>query len=374
MDSPSTTPRRSARIQKLSPSSTSDQTNGPPATPSKTAKMAVRRSPFMPTYLEVILLTIYSVTLVVGSLVWLFDPVARAAPYNTTTQSHYANTAPSYFAKKSNIFNKFFVKQGWAWVTLSYLFFLFTHPSTGPVGSLAITSKRLRGILRYCMVTLWWIFVTQWFFGPPIIDRGFLLTGGQCDLVELADEGKVDMDNTRQFVTGVACKAVGGKWKGGHDISGHVFLLVLGSMFIFEEVLHVVSNSTRAREERTILMSDGAVKSAEVEADRDTVETSGHWTLGAKTVLGVAVLSLYMLLMTAAYFHTWFEKVCHKFSLEDHRLTVSSVHWPTCRIKWHLCCLFFATSDTCVARRDRTSWCIELWTWDRIKNICSTND
>src|SRR6202048_540630 len=112
MDPPSTTPHRSARIQKLSPSSTPNQTNGPPATPSKTAKMAVRKSPFMPTYLEVILLTIYSVTLVVGSLVWLFDPVARAAPYNTATQSHYANTAPSYFAKKSNVFNKFFVKQG----------------------------------------------------------------------------------------------------------------------------------------------------------------------------------------------------------------------------------------------------------------------
>ncbi|KAN0114989.1 Inositol phospholipid synthesis and fat-storage-inducing TM domain containing protein [Hyaloscypha variabilis] len=271
--------------------------------------MAARRSPFMPTYLETILLSLYPATLILGSLFALLDPVSRAAPYNTATQSHYANTAPSYFAKKNNVFNIFFVKQGWAWVTFSYLFFLFTHPSTGPVGSLSVTPKRIRGLLRYGIVTLWWIFVTQWFFGPAIIDRGFLLTGGQCDLVELADQGKVDVDNTRQFVTGVACKAVGGKWKGGHDISGHVFLLVLGSMFIFEEVLHVVSNSTRVKEERTIFMSDGAVKSAEVEAERAASESSGQWTLGAKIVLGVAALSLYMLLMTAAYFHTWFEKL-----------------------------------------------------------------
>ena len=152
--------------------------------------------------------------------------------------------------------------------------------------------------------------MTQWFFGPAIIDRGFLLTGGQCDLVEQADAGNVDMDSTRQFVTGVACKAVGGKWKGGHDISGHVFLLVLGSMFLFEEVLHVALRSARAKEDRTIFMNDGAVKSAEVESQVETsLATQGQWTLGAKIVLGVAGMSLYMLLMTAAYFHTWFEKV-----------------------------------------------------------------
>jgi hypothetical protein len=254
------------------------------------------------------LLSIYPTTLVVGSLFALLDPSARAAPYNATTQSHFASTAPSYFAKKSNIFNQFFVKQGWAWVTFSYFFFLFTHPSTGPTGSLAITPRRIRGALRWGIVTLWWFFVTQWFFGPAIIDRGFTLTGGQCELVELADAGHVDMDDTRQFVTGVACKAVGGKWKGGHDISGHVFLLVLGSMFLFEEVLHVAYRSARNKQERTVYMMDGAVKSAEVEAAR---EANGHgqWTLGSKIVLGVGGLSLYMLLMTAAYFHTWFEKV-----------------------------------------------------------------
>lgn len=149
--------------------------------------------------------------------------------------------------------------------------------------------------------------MTQWFFGPAIIDRGFLLTGGQCDLVQQADAGEIEMDDTRQFVTGVACKAVGGKWAGGHDISGHVFLLVLGSMFLFEEVLHVVLKSEKVKEERTVFMLDGAIKSADVEAQPGVEE--GRWTLGVKIVLGVAGLSLYMLLMTAAYFHTWFEKL-----------------------------------------------------------------
>jgi hypothetical protein len=260
------------------------------------------------------LLAIYPITLVAGSLFALLDPVARASPYNDLTQSHYANTAPSYFAKKTNVFNVYFVKRGWAWVTFAYYFFLFTHPSTGPPWTLKATLRRLRGMTRHAMVTVWWIFVTQWFFGPAIIDRSFILTGGQCELVQAAAEGKVDMDPGRQFVTGLACKSVGGKWKGGHDISGHVFLLVLGSMFLFQEVLHVTLKSVSRPESRVVSLSDGVVTSAEIEAklsaDLDlAARKEGQWTLGAKSALGVALLSVYMLLMTAAYFHTWFEKV-----------------------------------------------------------------
>lgn len=119
------------------------------------------------------------------------------------------------------------------------------------------------------------------------------------------------MDNRRQFLTGVACKAVGGKWSGGHDISGHVFLLVLGSMFLLQEIIHVTPRSPTTRDERTILMPDGAIKSADVETQPSVgvVADGSRWTLGVKIVVGVVILSLYMLLMTAAYFHTWFEKV-----------------------------------------------------------------
>lgn len=135
-----------------------------------------------------------------------------------------------------------------------------------------------------------------------------MLTGGQCDLVAEAEKGNIEMDDVRQFVTGFACKSVGGKWTGGHDISGHVFLLVLGSMFLFEEVSHAVLGSTTT-DQRTVYMVDGAVKGAAVEAQEAIVDVDGKWTLGVKFVLGVSGLSLYMLLMTAAYFHTWFEKV-----------------------------------------------------------------
>lgn len=249
----------------------------------------------------------YPVTLLIGSLFSILDPNARNSPYNPTTQSHFQSVAPSYFAKKNNIFNIFFVKRGWAWFTLSYIFFLFSHPSTGPSGY-QLSSKRLRGLIRFGMVTLWWIFVTQWFFGPPIIDRGFTLTGGFCELIDFGDTRSEYLEDKRFISTAVTCKAVGGQWKGGHDISGHVFLLVMGSMFLFEEVLHVALS--REKEERTILTQDGAIKSADIDSNkRFSKEATGVWTLGSKFAVGVAIMSLYMLLMTATYFHTWFEKL-----------------------------------------------------------------
>ncbi|KAI9740699.1 MAG: hypothetical protein M1818_004664 [Claussenomyces sp. TS43310] len=303
----SVTPRRSARIKEMLTPSPTPGSNG--STTAASQKPAYRPWPFRPTSIETILLVIYPATLVLGSLFALIDPSARNAPYSAVTQSHPSELAPSYFAKKSNLFNQIFVKRGWFWVTASFFLFLLTHPSTGPSRSLVLTPKRIQGAIRWGIVTLWWVLVTQWCFGPPLIDRGFTLTGGQCELVREADEGMVDMDGTRQLFTGMACKAVGGRWKGGHDISGHVFLLVLGSMFLFEEVLNVMMRMAGS-EERTIVMGDGAVKSAEAEASitEDAVVSGAKWNWGVKAVLGVGGLSLWMLLMTAAYFHTWFEK------------------------------------------------------------------
>ena len=144
--------------------------------------------------------------------------------------------------------------------------------------------------------------MTQWFFGPGLIDRGFTVTGGACELAERFEGEGGGME----FVTGQACKAVGGTWRGGHDISGHVFILVLGSAFLGLEVLSVV---VRGREERRVRWGDGRVGRVErVDGAEGEGEESGRWGVGA--VLGVMGMSWWMLLMTATFFHTWFEKVC----------------------------------------------------------------
>lgn len=299
------TTRRSAGAPIKSPTAMADTTRQANSSPP-------RNSPLLPTPTERLVALIFPLVLVFGTVFSLISPETRTAHYDAATQSHSQdpNFAPSYFARKSNLFNVVFVKRGWGWATFAFFFFLLTHPSGG-AGGLDITPRRLRAMLRWIAVTGWWFLVTQWCFGPPMIDRGFRWTGGKCDMVE--QEVIEGSPGVGDVFTAVACKAAGGKWKGGHDISGHVFLLVLGTCFLAQEIGWSVSRwSSRLNEERCVVMADGAVKSANVEAETPAGQGEGQYSLGigTKTALGVMALNLWMLLMTAIYFHTWFEKVC----------------------------------------------------------------
>jgi hypothetical protein len=299
---PSPTTRQHARI--TSTTTTHSSPNHPP-----------RNTPYLPTPTELALLALYPSLLAFGALFSLLSPETRNAPYDHTRQAHVqdAALAPSYFARKDNLFNVFFVKRGWAWITVSFFVFVFTHPAVKNN-----TTRMVRAGVRWGVVTTWWVFVTQWFFGPAIIDRGFRWSGGKCEVVEervftQGGEGA----GVKEVVTAAACKASGGSWRGGHDISGHVFLLVLGSFFLVQEVGWVAARWARyLREERSVVMHDGAVKGAGVEVDRrerqedgvvlTVLEALGH---GGKLAAAVVGLCGWMLLMTAIYFHTWFEKV-----------------------------------------------------------------
>lgn len=156
--------------------------------------------------------------------------------------------------------------------------------------------------------------MTQWAFGPGLIDRSFLLTGGVCELLEAEGEKRIAMGKgvgeMREIFTGAACKLAGGQWRGGHDISGHVFLLTLGSAFLGMEILPVVLRYAGLREERAVRNKEGVVGRAGpaiVIGDAEAEKEEGSGVGGAVVVAG---LSWWMLLMTAAYFHTWVEKVC----------------------------------------------------------------
>ncbi|KFY39634.1 hypothetical protein V495_05833 [Pseudogymnoascus sp. VKM F-4514 (FW-929)] len=324
------TPRRSSRLQgkstlSRSTSSTSGNSTGAPtpsrssssASPTPSATIATEsyavakptRSPYLPTYAESLLLALYPATLVFGSIFGLIDPATRASPYLDTHQSHDPALAPSYFAKKSNLVNVLFVKRGWFWVTVSYFLFLFTNAAIGARGSDALARKRIQGTLRWGIVTLWWVFVTQWFFGPAIIDRGFLLTGGACELKDMIDRGDAKADRAERFLTSMACKARGGTWSGGHDISGHVFLLVLGSMFLFQEVLHVALRAAKGREERVVLLQNGEVKSADSEseaerADTQNVITASPWDFGLTGLL-VAFSGVFVVYFLPRFVPSW---------------------------------------------------------------------
>lgn len=295
--------RRKHTYTAVSENGSAPVTAGMPGDTIKLPTASARRSPFLPTRLEALLISIYPATLLVGSIISTISPASRHAPYSGDLQSHPPEFAPSYFALKKNVFNVYFVKVGWFWTTLAFVMFVLMHPGFGR----GLSARRVKAVLRYGLVTTYWIFITQWFFGPPLIDRGFRLTGGACELAR-DPSARAQMSDTKEFITAATCKAVGGSWKGGHDISGHVFLLILGSSLLWFEILPALTRAEGLRDGRLITLSDGKVASVAVEKQDQPKVEGEETTRGVKFALGVAALMWWMLLMTAAYFHTWFEK------------------------------------------------------------------
>ncbi|CAK4028760.1 related to SCS3 Inositol phospholipid synthesis [Lecanosticta acicola] len=313
------TRRTTAKVEVPIPPSA----NGGPKDTMKTATSQINTpppagSPFLPTALEALLLSIYPGTLLLGSLVSILQPASRAATYLPHAQSYDPRNAPSYFAKKSNVFNVYFVKVGWIWITLAFFLHLFSHPSLGPPLRAQFTKRRSQAALRYLCITATWFAVTQWFFGPAIIDRSFRWTGGKCEAVVGGgddDAGdlarKVEAGEIKEVFTHAACKTIGGQWRGGHDISGHVFLLILGSAMLWMELLPAVLRMEGLTEARRILTFDGLVRRPTFEAEESASdpEEKKEMGVGVQVSLAVAALCWWMLLMTAAFFHTWFEKL-----------------------------------------------------------------
>ena len=65
----------------------------------------------------------------------------------------------SYFAQKDNIINVVFLKMAWGWTTLAYLALIAHVP------------QKVNSVARYTVASIWWYLVTQWCFGPPIMDK-----------------------------------------------------------------------------------------------------------------------------------------------------------------------------------------------------------
>jgi len=261
-----------------------------------------------------IALIIYPVTLIVGSIFSVISPTARpitvkplaptiATDVNVPSRVNIDAVPVNYFARKDNIFNVYFAKIGWVWFTTAFVLLLLTQPYFTRA-SFGLRGKRYaQALLRYALVTLSWYLTTQWFFGPAIIERTFVLTGGKCEALTPAAN---TWEEIKLILTEHSCRAAGGSWRGGHDVSGHVFMLVLGSAFLGFEALgaasyfNVAGSTAKAKDdsedERTV---DG-------ENDDDDYSVSVY---ARRFVWGVVGLTWWMLFMTAIWFHTWLEKV-----------------------------------------------------------------
>jgi Inositol phospholipid synthesis and fat-storage-inducing TM len=266
----------------------------------------------------------------VGSLFSVLSPSASPSSYSTAFTPGVAsdlNTPQTpqtlnYFAGKQNILNLYFVKIGWFWTTLAFLLLQFT--SLNPFlqrqqqqqRSTPSNNRVLQAIVRYSLMTLTWILTTQWFFGPALIDRSFTSTGGRC--VPQHSQAFYSSSSTSSsspaaasslgaraihlssVATNVSCKAKGGQWLGGHDISGHFFMLVLSSACLFLEFFISESQVQAAEDAR-------GEKTSEEQEETEAVVKARLWA--HYLVWTVIVLDGWMLLMTAIWFHTLFEKL-----------------------------------------------------------------
>ncbi|KIX02041.1 uncharacterized protein Z518_07980 [Rhinocladiella mackenziei CBS 650.93] len=259
------------------------------------------------------LLLIYPVILALGSLYSVLSPAAIPPPSTplapgVASDLHTPSTPPNYFAGKRNILNLYFVKIGWFWTTLAFVLLQIT---TGPPPS--NTQKHfLQATLRYALVTLSWILTTQWFFGPALIDRSFTITGGQCEPHLVNTSSPKDAVDVSLIDSSLACKAAGGNWRGGHDISGHVFMLVLSSAFLLYELYIADRHSSHPS---VSPQAAAALAHDMTEEERKAVggwesETVARVRIWSRYFLYiVVVLDLWMLMMTAIWFHTWLEKL-----------------------------------------------------------------
>ncbi|KAJ5690955.1 hypothetical protein N7488_011690 [Penicillium malachiteum] len=277
------------------------------------------------------ILLVYPATLLLGSLFSAISPTARSSTSQSGSPAsplapslaadlHMSESPVNYFARKNNIFNLYFVKIGWLWTTVAFASLLLAQPAYRFYSSLSPSQQQtrirrsLQAVLRYVLATTVWYLMTQWFFGPAIIDRSFVMTGGKCQEI-LRQTGKASPhmstpDQLAVLLSATTCKAAGGAWRGGHDISGHVFMLVLATAMLTFEAIGVGAFSfgsriegVCARERKASDPDHDAVRSAEQDGLSGLAVT---WSL--RLVWGVVGLGWWMLFMTAIWFHTWLEK------------------------------------------------------------------
>ncbi|RDB25232.1 FIT family protein scs3 [Hypsizygus marmoreus] len=163
-----------------------------------------------------------------------------------------------YYANKSNILNVYFIKKAWAWTTGAFLLLWFTSPP-----SIRIAQRWW----KWAIATAMWLVFTSWFFGPALLERLNLASGGECILaLPSGDSISVPVDYcltkssvspgshpqlfvapfSDAFVPPLDWRSIP-RLRRGHDVSGHLFLLTMSALFLADQLRY----SFRARERST---------------------------------------------------------------------------------------------------------------------------
>ncbi|KAI8055332.1 Fat storage-inducing transmembrane protein [Syncephalis plumigaleata] len=134
------------------------------------------------------------------------------------------------------------------------------QPNTEKQMKLMVQTQNIQrftaALTRWMLATAYWWIITQWMVGPSLSDRVYRWSGGRCYPIDEHGQpvlsGLVDNENDmgqstsdpHQHLfnvldvqpTAIACRQAGGRWHGGHDISGHIMLLIHASLFLQSEL------------------------------------------------------------------------------------------------------------------------------------------
>ena len=152
-----------------------------------------------------------------------------------------------YFATKSNPLNVYFIKKSWGWTTLAFFASFITAPSQ------VRTKQR---VFKFLTLTVIWLLFTSWFFGPALLERITVFSGGQCifplpsgDLITIPDQfchtrSTLTPHTHPDLFTSLQMKAfappegfrIVPRIRNGHDISGHIFILTMSTLFLADQL------------------------------------------------------------------------------------------------------------------------------------------
>ncbi|KAF9263272.1 hypothetical protein L218DRAFT_973097 [Marasmius fiardii PR-910] len=221
--------------------------------------------------------TLFSV--VYGTYLDTSNPLLSHLPH-PLSQTH-------FWARKANFLNVYFIKLAWGWTSAAFLLLWSTSPT--PVRSLS-------RVVQWLVETSCWLTFTTWFFGPALINRVVLASGGECLIVLPAGDTlslPVEYCFTKSTITPGSHPdvfintIVPPEWKGvprlqrGHDVSGHIFLLTMSILFLTDQL-------------RTSLRV-------------------GQWTMAHKFAIAanISLIAIWLFASgtTSVYFHSPFEKI-----------------------------------------------------------------
>ncbi|TFK54097.1 hypothetical protein OE88DRAFT_1695242 [Heliocybe sulcata] len=193
-------------------------------------------------------ITAFTITTLVVAVGTLYSVVYAtyldtSNPAITSLPHHLAAT--DYFASKTNPLNVYFIKYAWAWTSLAFFALFVTSPEK------AQTWERVG---KWLAETGVWMVFTSWFFGPALLERLIAASGGECVvqlpsgyLLSVPDEycytksSISPASHPSLFAASLLVPEAGDlnmkpRLRRGHDVSGHVFLLVMSTLFLVDQL------------------------------------------------------------------------------------------------------------------------------------------